>query len=403
MRPSAPGMPQCDTPRPGALAAHGGGGNPVQLRRLITASTSMMVLLGIASCDGASDTPSRTSGSAADSLAFELVNVFGPLASAVPMGEVAASAPVIDTAAPLLIAPSTAGVGSEGQIFVLDSRARRIYVFDGDGSPTGAIGAMGEGPGEMAQPISFSLTDDGRLVVSDIQLRRVTVYNSAGDLISTTPVTRNGITALEQGGVITILTDFGPSSNSAGVRYSLDGTVLGDYGHPTERDRELARSGHFGWLSALPNSSGTLRFSGAPGTWSRHDSSGQDLGRRGVELFPTAGFGQLDQGDGVPLSYSTAGTMTAGVTDGGASVFIGYFSDLMFGKHTPARHDYQWGVALFDSSGTLLARGSLPPEWGMLRAVGEGPDGNLLLTVSEPEPHVAEVRLMRIPGRRTTQ
>lgn len=350
-----------------------------------------------AACGGKSLGEGHGALSTIDSLDFAVVSSFGPRASAEPVGKAATSAPIQDAIPPLMIAPRSAGVSQSGEVFVLDTQARRIYLYQPDGHPSGAIGAIGEGPGEMAQPISFSLTSEDALVVSDIQLRRVTTYDPVGNLLSTTPVTRNGLTALRNGSEITMLTDFGPSSTTALIRYSLEGEIVSEFGEPSRRDKEFARGGQFGWLTTAYQPGRILLFSGAPGTWTPYDSLGRSIGRRGVELFPAAGFAQLPQDDGFPLSYTTAGTVTAGLMGNDGQLFIAYFSDLDFGTRLPAKHDYRWGVALFDSAGALLAKGSLPSDWGPLRAAAAGQNGNLLFTLSEPEPHVAEVRIRRIP------
>lgn len=62
-----------------------------------------------------------------------------------------------------------------GRIFVLDSRAGNVRVFDFKGRLIGSFGRPGRGPGELANPLSLTLGPDGEILVSDLT-RQVHVF-----------------------------------------------------------------------------------------------------------------------------------------------------------------------------------------------------------------------------------
>lgn len=67
-----------------------------------------------------------------------------------------------------------------GQLFVADTRAHDIKVFDGDGRLTGLIGMRGSAPGEFNAPTHLSLAD-GRLFVTDTLNARLQVLDLEGE------------------------------------------------------------------------------------------------------------------------------------------------------------------------------------------------------------------------------
>ena len=67
-------------------------------------------------------------------------------------------------------------VNDDRTVYVLDTQAQEIRVFDATGSYIETLGRRGEGPGELRQAEAIALLPDGRLVVRDPGNSRVQVY-----------------------------------------------------------------------------------------------------------------------------------------------------------------------------------------------------------------------------------
>jgi len=70
------------------------------------------------------------------------------------------------------VGDGTAGDGAAGRLYVADTAADRIRVFDGEGRPLGVLGRPGEGPGELNGP-TFLFLRAGRLYVADTLNARI--------------------------------------------------------------------------------------------------------------------------------------------------------------------------------------------------------------------------------------
>lgn len=288
-----------------------------------------------------------------------------------------------------------------GLVYVLDTPTRRIIVYDQNGNPLGAIGAYGEGPGEMARPLGIDVDELGRIGVIDIQLRRVTVYDSNGNTLSVGRINRNGAAIVLHDTVADVLTDFSANSKGTTLRFNLSGLQLAELVQPTTRDKEFARGGIIGWLSRGFGAGQSIFFSGAPGRFVLIDRSGKTSPPLGRELFPEAKFAQLDEGGRIPLSFATAGTMTGGPLSSSDAVFIAYYNSLTVTDDVPAKPMMDWGIAIFSPSGEFIGKGRVPTEWGPARGVTAGPSNTLYFVSHEPEPHVKQVsweRTARVQG-----
>ena len=67
-------------------------------------------------------------------------------------------------------------VDDEGRMYVLDSQALNVRVFDSAGEYIETLGGPGEGPGELGTAESVVLLADGRVAVNDQLDRRVQLY-----------------------------------------------------------------------------------------------------------------------------------------------------------------------------------------------------------------------------------
>lgn len=71
-------------------------------------------------------------------------------------------------------------VDRAGRIWVLESQAKEIRVFDATGAHVRTIGREGGGPGEFARPMKIDLAPDGNMWAMDPSNGRVSIFDSAG-------------------------------------------------------------------------------------------------------------------------------------------------------------------------------------------------------------------------------
>lgn len=77
-------------------------------------------------------------------------------------------------------------VNSKGEIFVVDSRIKSVYMFTDEGSKIRDIGRSGRGPGEFSGPVSVHVTKGDSLYIFDRILNRVSVFNPENTVVSRT-------------------------------------------------------------------------------------------------------------------------------------------------------------------------------------------------------------------------
>jgi hypothetical protein len=328
-----------------------------------------------------------------DSLVLVEINRFGQLTSVVPIGPSAAAA-TPGSVSPFLAMPRMAVPEPGSGTLVLDPVQRAVFRFDEQHSPLGFIGGNGEGPGEFVGPVSLDVGADGRVGVVDLALRRVTVFTPDGALLYSIRLDANAIALVLHDSVFDVLAEFG-REGSAVRRYRYSGEQVDDLVAPTADDRSMARAAIVGWAARgfIPDQ--TVYFNARPGTFRLVRSSEDNERPRGMDLFPEFGFRQMDNGQSVPLSYAEAGTLSGGVMSDGQTVFIGYYFGLVAAGDGRTLNTPKWGVAAFDSTGALIAKGTLSEAWGRVQGVTPGPNGTLLIAVSSPEPAVVIARLQR--------
>jgi sugar lactone lactonase YvrE len=78
-------------------------------------------------------------------------------------------------------------VDSLGRIYVLDSQAGEIRVFQPDGAYLRTIGRSGQGPGELQGPTGIEWGPGHRLWVEDTRNSRYSVFDTAGAFITSFP------------------------------------------------------------------------------------------------------------------------------------------------------------------------------------------------------------------------
>ena len=84
-------------------------------------------------------------------------------------------------------------------VYVLDRRANRVYVMDGDGARRSTWGREGEGPGEMQNPRGLAVLDD-KLVVANGGTASLNFFTPAGELLDVQPLDGVAFGLLSVGG-----------------------------------------------------------------------------------------------------------------------------------------------------------------------------------------------------------
>lgn len=77
----------------------------------------------------------------------------------------------------------TLDIDAEGHLYILDEQAANIKVFDPNGNFLRTIGRKGQGPGELALPISLGITPDQRMLVNEMGQRKLLYFDLEGNFI----------------------------------------------------------------------------------------------------------------------------------------------------------------------------------------------------------------------------
>lgn len=72
----------------------------------------------------------------------------------------------------------------EGRIFVLESQANELRIFDANGQHLATSGRRGGGPGEFAQPLMLDWGPDGNLWIVDPPNNRISVFDPSGQFVT---------------------------------------------------------------------------------------------------------------------------------------------------------------------------------------------------------------------------
>ncbi|UCE21710.1 MAG: 6-bladed beta-propeller [Candidatus Aminicenantes bacterium] len=75
-------------------------------------------------------------------------------------------------------------------IYVLDSRAVQIKIFDKNGEPIRTFGSEGQGPGEMQNPQYMQITSKGEVMVYDPGTRRFLFFSMEGKYLRQTSIAK---------------------------------------------------------------------------------------------------------------------------------------------------------------------------------------------------------------------
>ncbi len=86
-----------------------------------------------------------------------------------------------DHSADMMVKPYSIAVAPDGRVYVTDTAARRVFVFDAESRIVSFVG--GTGQGKLAKPVGMAVDADGKVFVSDATSKRVFVYDTRGTLV----------------------------------------------------------------------------------------------------------------------------------------------------------------------------------------------------------------------------
>lgn len=126
----------------------------------------------------------------------------------------------------------------QGRIYVADSYARCIYVFDRTGMHIRTLGRPGQGPGEFARPYGLAWANNSRLWAMDSALGRMVVFDTAGEHVAdyrrpaigfSTPWTGR----FDEGRLVKLAIRGGDQNHLVGLSVAGGLTVSADFSDPT--------------------------------------------------------------------------------------------------------------------------------------------------------------------------
>jgi hypothetical protein len=83
-----------------------------------------------------------------------------------------------------LFKPSSYAVDTQDNVYISDDSDLAIKVFDAQGKYLRSIGRRGNGPGEFESIYQMVFLPDGRLLITDYQLRRTSFFSPEGQFLS---------------------------------------------------------------------------------------------------------------------------------------------------------------------------------------------------------------------------
>ncbi|MGB0910974.1 MAG: NHL repeat-containing protein, partial [Nitrospirales bacterium] len=79
--------------------------------------------------------------------------------------------------------PTDVAVAANGDVYVLDRDASKVFVFDGRGKPKLDFGGHGSGPGQFDDPESLAVLPNGHTLVADTGNDRIQSFDSTGKFL----------------------------------------------------------------------------------------------------------------------------------------------------------------------------------------------------------------------------
>jgi len=111
-------------------------------------------------------------------------------------------------------------VDSEGNIYIANPQAKEntIFKFDGKGNYVHSFCRIGQGPGEIQNPITLNITSQDEITITNSMNKKLLIFNNSGNLIDETPITLeemriNEVIPLKNGNYFSMRTIVDPSGD----------------------------------------------------------------------------------------------------------------------------------------------------------------------------------------------
>ena len=79
--------------------------------------------------------------------------------------------------------PVDVDLAVNGDVYVLDKEASKVFVFDASGKPKLDFGRPGSGPGQLDEPESIAISPKGQVFVADTENDRIQAYDASGKFL----------------------------------------------------------------------------------------------------------------------------------------------------------------------------------------------------------------------------
>lgn len=99
----------------------------------------------------------------------------------------------VDDVEPLFLSVRTLKVDDEENIYILDTKAHKIKVFNKTGQLLKAFGEKGQGPGELDTPTNIELYSENQLVVFNMRGRKLSLFSRNGEFIKDLSMEKHGM------------------------------------------------------------------------------------------------------------------------------------------------------------------------------------------------------------------
>lgn len=332
----------------------------------------LCVCLAVAACESVA-LPTRDRGPARTSYSLEVVGTFGDSTPAAPGSGLPHGGAALARIAAIRGA-------ADGSVYVLDSEFKKVVQYAGDGSVLRILGkGAGEGPGEFRLPTALDVLDDGRVVVYDYSLGRLTFFSPSGEVERVLAIGRQWKDFLLDDSLV-VASRFSTRSELLEIASASTGERLRLEVPPPEGELEFSPQGLIARLAREADGS-MLMADFRPSTWSRRADSGWT--RMGGHALP--GIPAVTRDDGIIEPAGGIQGITA-LPDG--RIVILYQRQAAAGGSAPPT----FHIDVYLPDGTFL--GSVSLEWRFVFVMSSSAEGDLLLSVTEPYPQVLRVRLV---------